>query len=195
MLLAPTAIWEDPNLSLATKEWLNEVYLAYTKLAVARETTLDSQATTSGTSDIEFTVPGCETIWIYFDSVRTNGTNPILIQLGSGTLQTTGYESGYGWVQSDATADSAVLTNGFGWRRGSTGDRIEGMALLSHAGDNTWCCIGTSSREGTTPTAALTTGGIVTLSGEIDTVGISPNGGTWNNGSIRVKHSNTLDLS
>jgi len=72
-----------------------------------------AQLSTSGTS-IDFTsIPSwVKRITVMFSGVSTNGTNPILVQIGSGSFSTSGYLGAVS--ENRATTDTINFTFGFG---------------------------------------------------------------------------------
>ena len=134
-----------------------------------------AQASTSGTS-IDFTsIPSwVKRITVACKDVQTNGTSYKLVQIGSGSIVTSGYTSyasvvsstGNGFIGSSAgmivLADSSSL--GF-----------SGQVVLTLVGSNTWC----SSYAGqSTSDAASFGGGNIVLGGTLDRVRFTTVNGT-----------------
>ncbi len=76
-------------------------------------TSATAQLSTSGTS-IDFTsIPSyVKRITVMFSGVSTNGTNPIFVQIGSGSFSTSGYLGAVS--ENRATTDTINFTFGFG---------------------------------------------------------------------------------
>ena len=72
-------------------------------------------ASTSGTS-IDFTgIPSwAKRITVMFNGVSTNGTSQQLIQIGSGSVNATGYSSYFSVTPGGFSPATAVTTSGFG---------------------------------------------------------------------------------
>lgn len=149
-----------------------------------------SQASTSGTS-IDFTsIPSwVKRITVMFNAVSTNGTNVPIIQIGSGSVTSSGYTATSGYAVN-ATATTAVaqttgfpLTGAFAAAAGLT--VIATLVLIS---GNTWVFSVTGTQTG--GSAAIISGGGVSsaLSGALDRVRITTVGGTdtFDAGSINI---------
>lgn len=159
------------------------------KSAVTQMPTLGTAvATTSGTS-IDFTgIPSwVKRITVMFNGVSTTGTSIPQIQLGSGSVQTTGYISGAGYLgNANSTAWSSV-TAGFhitsGW--GATSE-ARGMMTLCLISGSTWV-----ANSVTANVPALITqigGGTVTLAGALDRIRLTTANGTdtFDAGSVNI---------
>ena len=144
-------------------------------------------ASTSGTS-INFTgIPSwAKRVTVMFNGVSTNGTSNYLVQLGAGSITTTGYSSYFGYVVNDAAASSANVTNGLGWWNGSAATTDFGHYIITLVSGNTWVshCCGASIGG----TAFKNGGGAITLSGTLDRVRITTVNGTdtFDAGSINI---------
>jgi len=142
-------------------------------------------ASTSGTS-IDFTsIPSwVKRITVMFNGVSTTGTSDVIVQIGSGSIDTAGYSSGTLRVSAGAT-----FTTGFGVTGGANTAAIllGGAMQLLTIGSNIWVASGAtgSSSAG----AAYPSGGYKSaLSGTIDRVRITTVGGTdtFDAGSINI---------
>lgn len=150
--------------------------------------TLTAQNSTAGTS-IDFTgIPsGVRRVTVMFNGVSTNGTSQIQVQLGSTTIQTTGYQASSGYGTAAGTFSNAST----GFILDPTGTATaaalrHGMLQISLLSANTWVQSG-----GNYNTVALTTtntAGSVTLPGTLDRVRITTVNGTdtFDAGSINV---------
>jgi hypothetical protein len=144
-----------------------------------------AQASTSGTS-IDFTsIPSwVKRVTVMFNSVSTNGTSIVQIQLGSGSVQTTGYVAA---AANDSTG--TALTSGFPVNdvNGAAGETRYGSAIFSLLGSNTWTCNGTLHTPGGN-SAIIDFAGGVTLSSALDRVRITTVNGTdtFDAGSINI---------
>lgn len=136
------------------------------------------QASTSGTS-IDFTgIPaGVKRITVMFSGVSISGVSPMLIQIGSGSFDTTGYLSGVALVTG--TAGQASSTAGFRLNLvPNASDLHHGQIVLSleRASTNNWVASGLLYRE--SGTGVILTAGQHALAGAIDRVRITTTAGT-----------------
>lgn len=147
--------------------------------------TATSVATTSGTSKDFTGIPaGVKKIVVALSGVSTNSTGSPLVQLGSGTLTTSGYVSGSGRTAQGASAYSAA-TNGFNAYTGAAVSAFSGTFTLVHLGGNVWSC----SHAGLdTQGAGVQGGGTVTLSGFLDRIRLTTTTGTdtFDAGSVNI---------
>jgi len=139
-------------------------------------------ASTSGTS-IDFTgIPvGTKRITVMFSGVSTSGTSNVLIQIGSGSVTTSGYVSqgSYGTTAFNSTA-GYILDAGAG-----AATFRDGAAVLTLVTGNSWINASVLSQNG--QYAALA-GGRLTLGGTLDRVRITTVNGTdtFDAGSINI---------
>lgn len=123
-------------------------------------------ATTSGVS-VDFTgIPAStKRLTLHLVGVSTAGTSPLLLQLGSGSVQVSGYAGGY----FANTSYRNVLSAGFqiqGVEAAST--LCYGTIILTRIGNtNTWSAVG-CIMDMTYSLAATLVNGVVTLGGPID---------------------------
>lgn len=143
-------------------------------------------ASTSGTS-IDFTgIPaGTKRITVNFVGVSTNGTSPLLIQIGdSGGIETSGYVSTVGdygtAVASTAGFIIITLAAAASTFYGSVTLNLENSSLF------TWCGSGNISDT----TTAYYSSGAKSLSAELDRVRITTSGGvnTFDAGQINISY-------
>lgn len=140
------------------------------------------QASTSGTS-IDFTgIPSwAKRITVMFNGVSTNGTSNLLIQVGSGSVTTTGYNS-----LSSATSSTVglIITNAIGAASAQYGSSV--LTLIS---SNAWTNTSMlSSVVGGTSNYA--SGASPSLGGTLDRVRITTVNGTdtFDAGSINIMY-------
>ncbi len=143
-------------------------------------------ASTSGTS-IDFTgIPAtAKRITVMFNGVSTNGTSLIQVQIGSGSVVTTGYSGYYAFI-STSIVNGAASTTGFQFNSNSAGNNLAGAVTLLNQSGNAWVAsvmVG-SPGAGTSNTG----GGVLTLSGVLDRVRITTVNGTdtFDAGSINI---------
>jgi hypothetical protein len=97
-------------------------------------------ASTSGTS-IDFTsLPATvKRITVMFNGVSTNGTSPYIIQIGSGSVTTTGY-IGCASTSTTASITTTAFTTGMALidSPGNAGFVFSGIATITNISGNTW---------------------------------------------------------
>jgi len=132
--------------------------------------------TTSGTS-IDFTgLPsGIQRITIFFDAISTNGSSNLIIQIGDGSVNTTGYNSVATTLSS--AASSTAFTTGFGITQsnGSTNTQ-DGFMILANMGSNKWKMIAGGEVSGYAQQTFSS--GMKTLTGTLDRVRLTTVNGT-----------------
>jgi hypothetical protein len=144
-------------------------------------------ASTSGTS-IDFTgIPAwAKRITVIFNGVSTTGTANHMVQLGSGSVTTTGYVSGIAVATSTWVGSIISGTTGFQtYNVAAASDNAYGTLVLTLVGSNTW--IASSSTYSTGVRMSFGNGGI-TLSGVLDRVRITTSTGTdtFDAGTINI---------
>jgi len=147
-----------------------------------------AQNSTSGTS-IDFTgIPSwVKRVTVMFNGVSTSGTSNYRIQLGAGSVQTTGYNSNCLTASSASAAATTNATAGFDIGSISTaGATLYGSAIFSLLGSNGWVCQGQFSNIG--DSRSHYPAGAVALSGTLDRVRITTVNGTdtFDAGSINI---------
>ena len=149
-----------------------------------------SVASTSGTS-IDFTgIPSwVKRITVMFNGVSTNGFSPPQIQIGSGSVTTSGY-LGSSTVVTNTSVASALFTSGYGigvntanWASTVV---VHGAIVLTLQTGNTWVSAGSVGRSDGAST--YFTNGSLALSGALDRVRITTVNGTdtFDAGSINI---------
>jgi len=141
-------------------------------------------ASTSGTS-IDFTgiPPWVERITVIFNEVSTNGSSNRLIQVGSGSVTTSGYVSTTSALTSAVSTTSS--TAGFIMWDDSAAFVLSGHMVLTLISANTWI----SSHVGKVSTGQqVIGGGSISLGGVLDRVRITAVNGTdtFDAGSINL---------
>jgi len=142
---------------------------------------------TSGTS-IDFTsIPSwVKRITVMFSGVSTNGTSSPLIQIGSGSVTTSGYLSSSSTLTNAVTSQQSTagfIITGAGVISATT---LSGQITLTLITGNTWVygsSIGITNNAGT-----IVSGGNLTLGGALDRVRITTVNGTdtFDAGSINI---------
>ena len=168
----------------------------YTQTLVAVTGTLTprvfatAQNSTSGTS-IDFTgIPSwAKRITIMYNGVSTSGSAALIVQIGSGSVVTTGYSgtgTGYSGTSSGA---STAFTAGFGTEDlGNAAFLRYGHSILTSFTGNTWIFSSVISTAGST--ATRWGAGTLTLSGALDRVRITTTNGTdtFDAGSVNIQY-------
>jgi hypothetical protein len=146
------------------------------------------QNSTSGTS-INFTgIPvGVERITVMFSGVSTSGTSNIQIQIGAGSVTTSGYVGSATRIQGSSATTFGAVTTGFIVASINTStDTQNGSFVLNTIGSNIWTCNGGVYSSGYV--AVHQTAGVLTLGGTLDRVRITTVNGTdtFDAGSINI---------
>jgi len=148
-------------------------------------------ASTSGTS-IDFTsIPSwVKRISVLFNKVGTNGTSLIQIQLGAGSVTTSGYSTQVCYV-SNSTPLNNRYTTGFVVENGPLASATySGVARFTLFGSNTWCGDSSLCFTDDANNANFMGSGIVTLGGTLDRVRITTINGTdaFDAGTINITY-------
>lgn len=176
----------DSATSLATQQSIK----AYTDTKFAAVITRGTAvATTSGTT-VDFTsIPSTvKRITVILSGVSTNGTSPIILQLGdSAGFELTDYLGSAGEVR--ATPDVDLFTTGFGLLQSpSAADLFYGIATIVNISGNVWVY----SFTGGSSTVAnnYIGGGSKTLSATLDRIRLTTSGGvnTFDAGSVNIMY-------
>jgi hypothetical protein len=147
-----------------------------------------SQASTSGTSITFSSIPSwVRRITVMFNGVSTTGTSVLIVQVGAGSVLTSGYLGvGYGAASG---ASMGTIQNGVGFSISNVSAATyvrNGMAQLCAIGGNSWAF---TASVGLSDTSVMQGGaGAVALSGTLDRVVITTAGGTdtFDNGNINI---------
>jgi hypothetical protein len=145
-------------------------------------------ASTSGTS-IDFTsIPaGVRRITVMLSGVSTNGSTNTLIQIGAGSVTTSGYASASGIISGTNTAAILTSTTGFIIRDSQGAGRVtSGLLFLTNITGNTW--VSSHSIGDQTSGIVANGGGNIALGGTLDRVRITTVGNTdtFDAGSINI---------
>jgi len=144
-------------------------------------------ASTSGTS-IDFTGLSAwvKRITVMFNAVSTNGTSKVRIQLGAGSVETSGYAGSASYIAS-ASAASVNFSAGFDISDVQTAVRsLSGALIFNLLGSNLWICSG--NLGDTVSTYQSFIGGTKTTSSILDRIRITTVNGTdtFDAGSINI---------
>ena len=137
------------------------------------------QLTTSGTSKDFTGIPSwAKRITLMLRGVSTNGTSLLLVQIGDGSFNTDGYDSGASIGGTGVV--SATSTAGFIFEAAGGGGALtsrHGVLTLHNVSGNTWVSSNVGS-YGTYGQAFILGGGAKTLSGVLDRVRLTTVNGT-----------------
>ena len=147
-----------------------------------------SQNTTSGTVITFGSIPSTvKRITIMFNGVSISGTSNLLVQAGSGSQTTSGYE-GVSVLTGSSSTVSAYAGNGFLFydNGAQASSNYYGSIVLTNISSNTWVATGQLSL--TTRNIISWTSGSVSLSGTLSSVYILTANGTdtFDAGSINI---------
>jgi hypothetical protein len=144
-----------------------------------------TSVTASGTS-VDFTgIPSwVKRITVMFSGVSTSGTSVPLIQIGAGSVTTSGYVGGgYTSNVNNANSTTGFITGG----TISASINKHGIATITLLGSNLWLCSYAGGWGGALGTGDVA-GGSITLAGTLDRVRITTVNGTntFDAGSINI---------
>jgi hypothetical protein len=146
-----------------------------------------AQATTSGTS-IDFTgIPSwAKRITVMFNGVSTNGTSNLQIQIGAGSVTTSGYASSSS-TQGVSTA-GVNSTAGFVSYNNVASNVFSGSYTITNVSGNIWVLAGTLANAVAAYT--VSSAGLIALGGTLDRVRITTVNGTdtFDAGSINIMY-------
>ena len=183
--MAITISGDSPNLtsaSLTTPTLTSPTFAGTPSGSII--TSMTAQASTSGTS-IDFTsIPSwVKRVTVMYSGVSTNGTSNFLIQIGAGSVTTSGYTG-----QATSGAGTTASTTGFNVCNNivAAGNHAGAVTILLF-GSNTYIESGLVGNTTTSATMA-TSEGAVTLGGTLDRVRVTTVNGTdtFDAGSINV---------
>jgi hypothetical protein len=143
-------------------------------------------ASTSGTS-IDFTsIPSwVKRITVMFSGVSLSGTANPLIQIGAGSVTTSGYISSGGAVAGAGSTGMVTSTAGFILDSGSAANTISGHMVITLVSSNIW--VSSHSAKFST-TFCIFGGGDIALGGTLDRIRITTTNGTdtFDAGTINI---------
>ena len=169
----------------------NTLTLAATTGTLSPLVSATAQASTSGTS-IDFTgIPSwAKRITIMYQAVSTSGASAKIVQIGDGSVTTTGYTSQAIYSGSaSASPVTTTATNGFVIANTSSADFLTGMFILLNITGNNWIGTHTMSLSGGSVGVQIGSG-FIALSGALDRVRITTANGTdtFDAGSINIMY-------
>jgi hypothetical protein len=153
--------------------------------STAKLTLETAQATTSGVSREYTGIPSwVKRITMLFSDVSTNGSSNLVVQVGSTTYTTSGYDSVLLAING-ASIGTAAATDGFLICTVPSTSSVSGSIVITLLGSNTWVAT-VSNRYAAI--AAQSSAGRVVLSGTLDRIKLLTSNGTdvLNAGTINI---------
>ena len=143
-----------------------------------------AKASTSGTS-VDFTgIPSwAKRITVMFVGVSTSGTSSIQLQVGAGSITSSGY---LGACSQGPTLSASQFTTGVGVIQSTAAVLLHGAVVFTNVTGNVWAASGVLSRSDAA--VAINTASSIALSGTIDRLRITTVNGTdtFDAGSINI---------
>lgn len=148
------------------------------------------QNSTSGTS-IDFTgIPSwVKRITVMLAGVSLSTTaSTIVLRIGSGSFDATGYVGGFGLANSASAANATASTVGIPLANlTNAADTVQGAVVLTNLTGNQWAAQGNFFRSSGTTSAATMTASTKTLAGVLDRVQVTLDStGAFDAGSINI---------
>jgi len=164
---------------------LNTDWIYFTSLNLST-----SVATTSGTAVDYTNIPSwVKRITLTFKGVSTTGTSNTLVQIGSGSVQTTGYSGSHGDCSTSGGVTVNTRTTGVGIGGGHDASvTLEGTITFTTQGSNNWIASGVIARSNSGVLGW--TASSVALSGALDRLRLTTIGGTdtFDAGSVNIMY-------
>ena len=147
-----------------------------------------AQATTSGTSIDFTTIPSwVKRITVVLNGVSNSaGAGALMVQLGAGSVETTGYVSSAVYAAGTNTVGGLTFTNGFGGTTAlAASTLVSGVITLVNISGNNWVASGVLHPQGL---GCYSCSGSKTLSGVLDRLRITFHNGTdtFDAGSVNI---------
>jgi hypothetical protein len=150
-----------------------------------------AQATTSGTSKDFTGIPTwAKRVTVSVSGVSTNGTSPVIIQIGTSSgIESTGYLGSSGYIQNASQSLTAALSAGVYLVKDNAATNITHGALtftLIDASTNTWAFMGVFGNSNNVVPSMVA--GSKALAGTLDRVRITTTNGTdaFDAGSVNI---------
>jgi hypothetical protein len=149
-----------------------------------------AQATTSGTSFSFPSIPSwVKRVTVMFDSVSTNGSSRVQVQLGdAGGVETSGYVASSTETKETNIVGGTPFTSGFAIVYGTDGSARTGALTITSMGGNKWVAHGVFTNNGISSTAQVA--GVKTLSDTLTQLLVTTVNGTdaFDAGAINVMY-------
>jgi hypothetical protein len=148
-----------------------------------------TSVTASGTA-IDFTsIPSwVKRVTVMFNGISSNGSSVVQIQIGSGSITSTGYSSVAVYAGATNSAGGTAGTTGFTTQIGNAASVATGHFLITNISGTTWICSYVLGNNVGGTIYSMTGGGSVTLGGALDRVRLTTVNGTdtFDAGSINI---------
>ena len=187
--MAITLSGDSPNLTSAslTTPTLTSPTFAGTPTGVGVLTSGTSVSASSTSVDFLSIPSWVKRVTVMFDVVSTNGSSDIQLQIGSGSVTTSGYVGSTVYVTAGATSGTNFSAGFLVSNSVGSGNTYSGIATLCLLSSNKWTF---SIVTGRGDSATIYSGGGVssTLSGALDRVRITTSNGTdtFDAGTINI---------
>ena len=159
-----------------------------TPAKLAQPLTLGTAVTSTSGTAIDFTsIPSwAKRVTIIFNNISLSASAQFLIQIGSGSFSTSGYNSATGYAQS-GSAVSASSTSGFVMLSGNASNVMSGTLVIYLISTNLYA---SSHSAGLNGGGGMAGGGISpTLSGSLDRIRItSSSTDTFDSGTVNIMY-------
>jgi len=112
------------------------------QLSFADAITADTQKTTTGGTTLDFTgIPsGVRRVTVLFNGVSGSGTSNLLVQIGDGSIISTGYTASGSRFINTGVVVTVNSTAGFVVLNANAGNSLIGRLVLDRITGNTWTC-------------------------------------------------------
>jgi len=125
-------------------------------------------------------------ITIMFNSISLSGTNQVLVQIGSGSVATSGYSSASTNLQNSGAVGLTTSGAGFIVFVNVATENVNGSLILTNLTGNTWVANGNAASL-TGVNVMFNSAGAAAISGTLDRVRITTNGtDTFDAGNINI---------
>lgn len=189
--LVGTAVQISPNAPLSWVYRLtNTTWYPFAGEA-GRASTLVTGTSVASTSGVSVTFTGipswAKRVTVMFSGVSANGTSNMQIQIGSGSVDTSGYLGCAAYIVSAGFPSVISFTTGFGVTSASSAASVfHGSMVLTLIGSNQWVANGAFGRSDS-PLCNFGQGS-KTLSGALDRVVVTTSNGTdtFDAGSVNI---------
>ena len=149
-----------------------------------------AQNSTSGTA-IDFTgIPSwVKKVTVVFNAISLSGTDHFLVQIGSGSITSSGYSSAFSYVATTTSLNSTTSTSGFGIWGTFAGGATYGCMQIMLLNSSSYLYVSSHSAGEFIGPATKLGGGSITLGGLLDRVRITRTGtDTFDAGSINIMY-------
>jgi len=152
--------------------------------------TLGTAITMSGTAQGFTSIPSSvKRLTINFDQISTNGSDDIIVQIGTASYVVSGYVGSCSALAGGGS--TSIQTTGFGIRNNDGASTVISGTLvicLLNSSTNTWAASGTFG--GSNRAQTFISGGSVNISGSLNRVQVTTTGGTntFDSGTVNIMY-------